>query len=154
MSGGHPSPGKLGLEADTSLEPGPGVGMLPGPWEDITRPPSRARGFPGPDACSLSRLLHPDSKASAPHTGAEHVQVLNQLWVIQQRMKWTRCPVTEEISKKRPGLIWGSSRKLSQQAGRGGEEAGGGGGCLCEPVSSPEKRGGRTHFPPFGSNIM
>ena len=39
MSGGRPSPGKLGLEADTRSEPGPGVGTLLGPREDATHPP-------------------------------------------------------------------------------------------------------------------
>ena len=52
MSGGRPSPGKLGLEADTRSEPGPGVGTLLGPREDATHPPR------GQGALDLHLVLH------------------------------------------------------------------------------------------------
>ena len=73
MSGGRPSPGKLGLEADTRLEPGPRVGTLLGPWEDITRP-LEGKGLPR-TRCPLS-VQAPAPRQSiihSTHRGPTHV---------------------------------------------------------------------------------
>ena len=61
------------LEADTRLEPGPGVGTLLGPWEDITRP-LEGKGLPR-TRCPLS-VQAPAPRQSiihSTHRGPTHV---------------------------------------------------------------------------------